>query len=628
MGLIRPATPGFLVTLLAAVLLGVVVFSVPYVKSVFFLRASLENQGISGSVIFGTLGYCLELPNGTTCSKPSIGYSLDINALVGDSTPIQIPNVVVKWITYALVLHVVALAFAVISAVFGLLAHVREFSMTCCSTCFSGGGAAIALLAFIFDLAFFFIAKSRINAVKGGSATIGTGVWLTLAAWLLLFFAGCFFGLGRCCVSRRPRGDRGHGKEGTTPAVDNAYAEQVRMDAIRAEADRKARQGKSETGLPSFPEHERQPLTAKVSEEWMEDGDQIVPYLPGRGGAAGVGAGMAAYARQGTSPPSRSRSQQQYTAGGYAQAPAGTRAVDDYYNARPAAAAGGGAYPPQPQRQQSQPRRQASASTQYSQSSYQNNAANTPPAPVPAMPAIPTALSTNQYLGADSSSPYTGQGHSQYPTAVSQVQDYGHPERGTTYHSAASHQQYPTSYSYSQNRSPNAANETFNSEAYNAAGYMQTGTASAYPNQTSAPYAAASTPYDFYANTSPQQQYQQQQQVPERSYTLGGDNYPHTQQFSDDATLYPPATQNANHYSVSSRMTSPYSPMPSPGSPVSTAQAHARAQSMHKPQLDLPLAAAASSQHQPVYEQPVYEDSPPVYDDATARAPGEWDSKR
>ena len=80
MGIIRPATPGFLVTLVAAGLLGVVVFSVPYFKSVFFLRASLKNEGVSGSVIFGTLGYCLELANGTTCSKPTIGYSLGVSS--------------------------------------------------------------------------------------------------------------------------------------------------------------------------------------------------------------------------------------------------------------------------------------------------------------------------------------------------------------------------------------------------------------------------------------------------------------------------------------------------------------------------------------------------------------------
>jgi hypothetical protein len=99
MGIIRPATPGFLVTLIATVLLAVVSFSVPYFHSIFFLKASLAVEGVSvslvgsrlhvsvmliihfmmqGSVTFGTLGYCLTLPNGTTCSKPSVGYEFGV----------------------------------------------------------------------------------------------------------------------------------------------------------------------------------------------------------------------------------------------------------------------------------------------------------------------------------------------------------------------------------------------------------------------------------------------------------------------------------------------------------------------------------------------------------------------
>lgn len=73
---IRPATPGFIVTLTATLLLAIVTFCVPFIKSVFFLKASISEDGVSGSIIFGTLGYCLELSNGTTCSKPSVGYEL------------------------------------------------------------------------------------------------------------------------------------------------------------------------------------------------------------------------------------------------------------------------------------------------------------------------------------------------------------------------------------------------------------------------------------------------------------------------------------------------------------------------------------------------------------------------
>ena len=76
MGCLRPATPGFIVTLVATALLAVVSFCVPYFKSVFFLKASISVSGHNGTITFGTLGYCLELSNGTTCSTPSIGYQL------------------------------------------------------------------------------------------------------------------------------------------------------------------------------------------------------------------------------------------------------------------------------------------------------------------------------------------------------------------------------------------------------------------------------------------------------------------------------------------------------------------------------------------------------------------------
>lgn len=76
MGCLRPATPGFVVTLAATILLAIVSFSVPFIKSVFFLKASINQGGVNGSIVFGTLGYCLELSNGTLCSKASVGYQL------------------------------------------------------------------------------------------------------------------------------------------------------------------------------------------------------------------------------------------------------------------------------------------------------------------------------------------------------------------------------------------------------------------------------------------------------------------------------------------------------------------------------------------------------------------------
>lgn len=320
---------------------------------------------------------------------------------MGNDLPIQIPAVLVKWITYALVLHIVALAFAGISAVFGLLAHVREMSMAYCSTCISGFSAAVCLVAFIFDLVLFFVAKSRINSVDGGSAEIGLSIWLTLAAWLLLFFAGCFYGLGRCCVSRRPRWT-GPPKEASAP--DNSYAEQMRLDAIKAEADRKARvkMGKQEIGLPAFQEYENQPLTKTPDETYVEDGDRIVPYNV-------------------VSPPRQQTPQQQrpYAPTGYTQGVPGQRAVDAYYNQSATPPQTG--YPPSA-------RRQGSTYTQGT-STYAPSTADTYNLPPAAPVAAAGAVAGGAYLAANSQ--YGPYGHRQQSSGLGDP-GYGHQARDTS----------------------------------------------------------------------------------------------------------------------------------------------------------------------------------------------------
>ena len=245
--------------------------------------------------------------------------------------------------------------------------------MSCFSSCISGLGAAITLLAFIFDLIFFFLAKSRLNDVKGGSATQGSAIWLTFAAWLLLLFSGCFYSLGRCCIRRRPR-DMARGDEGTwAPARSTGptYEEQMRLDAVKAEADRKARQGKTELGLPAFPEYDpTQPLTGDAEHE-------NVPRVP-------------------------------YRDAQYAAAPVGTRAVDEYY------ATGNNAYPP---------RRQPTASsgltqqTGYAHSQQTSGYAPSNYSTPTAVPAVPTGYQREQ-LPSQASARY---GHEQYASTACKV---------------------------------------------------------------------------------------------------------------------------------------------------------------------------------------------------------------
>jgi hypothetical protein len=306
-------------------------------------------------------------------TRTSTDPSIDINQLVGNKTNIEIPQVIVKWITYALVLHIVALVLAAISSFFGLLAHVREFSMSCFSSCISGLGAAITLLAFIFDLVFFFLAKSRINDVKGGSATMGSAIWLTFAAWLLLFFSGCFYSLGRCCIRRRPR-DMARGDGGAwVPAqsTGTTYEEQMRLDAVKAEADRKARQGKTEMGLPAFPEYDpTQPLTSDAEHE----NPTRAPYRDAQ----------------------------------YAAAPVGTRAVDEYYTA------GNTAYPP---------RRQPTASsgrTQQTGYAHSQQTSGYAPSNYPSPTAVPAVLTGYQrdQLPSQASTRY---GNEQYTSTACKV---------------------------------------------------------------------------------------------------------------------------------------------------------------------------------------------------------------
>ncbi|KIO08496.1 hypothetical protein M404DRAFT_133783 [Pisolithus tinctorius Marx 270] len=380
MGCMRPATPGFIVTSVAAILLAVVSFSVPLIKSVYFLKASLTVENIDGTITFGTLGYCMTISGSTSCSSASVGYELDINALVGDNSSLQIPTVVVKWLTYALVLHIVAFGLAGVAALFGLLAHVREMAMSCFSSCISGFGATVALIAFIFDIAIFFVAKSQMNSVSGGSASIGNAVWLTLVAALLLFFSGCFYGIGRCCIRRR--GKDMWGGQPNDDANGFGNREHVRLDAVKAEADRKARLAQGETGLPAFQEFEQsQPLKAKMDgdEIYLDDGPQYRDSYSPRGSQSG------------------------YPGSGYAPAPVGTRAVDGFNNVP--------SYPPQP-------RRRGSTQTQLTASSYPSSYA----------PSSHTSRITTLFTDAPADNsyynPYDTRAQSQYAEPSQNVNTY------------------------------------------------------------------------------------------------------------------------------------------------------------------------------------------------------------
>lgn len=68
--------PAVLLLLAATVVLVLVSFNVPMLKSLYFLRAEFSAGDLKGSSMsLGTLGYCIVSANNETCVGPQVGYS-------------------------------------------------------------------------------------------------------------------------------------------------------------------------------------------------------------------------------------------------------------------------------------------------------------------------------------------------------------------------------------------------------------------------------------------------------------------------------------------------------------------------------------------------------------------------
>ncbi|KAJ7816497.1 hypothetical protein B0H14DRAFT_3475278 [Mycena olivaceomarginata] len=179
----------------AAVLLGLVAFDVPYFKLIYFLRVDLSGAAASTLaanqrtpfVNLGVLNYCADLQNGLgpQMLAREDRVCLEIHQRLPPLHPLQQPA------------HrrlVIAFAFTLL-ALLGI-----PFIAECCADFFSGFAGATGLTVFIFDLAFFFIIKKCVDAETGASsAVMGNAIWLTVIAMLLLLVTPILFLIGRCC---------------------------------------------------------------------------------------------------------------------------------------------------------------------------------------------------------------------------------------------------------------------------------------------------------------------------------------------------------------------------------------------------------------------------------------------
>ncbi|GMK58284.1 hypothetical protein CspeluHIS016_0503160 [Cutaneotrichosporon spelunceum] len=269
--------PGVILLLAAVILLALVSFNTPLLKTFYFLQATFSSGQYKGDLRLGTLGYCAT-GDINECVGPQVGYSFDLNTVLNiPKSLINIPAAVSKYLTYVLVLHIVGLGFAVIALLLALIELIPGFNLVCFPTCMASFASTATLIAFIFDLAIFFIAKGAIGKMPGARADIGASVWMTLAAWVCCSLAICTFGLANCCCSCGGRGRRDNNRDSRKSkkdrirehedAEDDSYYRGRRDQDMRMQAIRDEERRKYEQDLPSFQPFEREPLNPEPRED-------------------------------------------------------------------------------------------------------------------------------------------------------------------------------------------------------------------------------------------------------------------------------------------------------------------------------------------------------------------------
>ncbi|KIJ52393.1 hypothetical protein M422DRAFT_26015 [Sphaerobolus stellatus SS14] len=171
-----PVVPSFVLTLAAFVLLVLIVFSAPFIKSLFFLRAHTPDV-----VDFGMWGFCI----GNTCTPKTLGYERN-------------PEIIV-WLTKVLVFFPIAAGFTGISllALLPAVVYGRRRDIIYPPPLYSLmliPSAFASVIAFAFQMALFTVAKIRFDRAEL-SASYGACPWMSLVAMIILlglmFYTGC-----------------------------------------------------------------------------------------------------------------------------------------------------------------------------------------------------------------------------------------------------------------------------------------------------------------------------------------------------------------------------------------------------------------------------------------------------
>ncbi|KAH7098291.1 SUR7/PalI family-domain-containing protein [Auriculariales sp. MPI-PUGE-AT-0066] len=181
--------------LCATLLLLLVSLSAPIVRSIYLLNLHAVNDPNATQIHFGVWGYCLVLPaykHMSQCSATQVGYVVPDEFLAATGLPKATTDIIVKGLTYVLVLHPLCALITAAALLPGVLtlcnfgAHawgIVSLILTCLAAVLTTVSAAV-------DITLVSVAQNRLDALQAAFAIaidFSNAVWMTVAAAVLLW---------------------------------------------------------------------------------------------------------------------------------------------------------------------------------------------------------------------------------------------------------------------------------------------------------------------------------------------------------------------------------------------------------------------------------------------------------
>lgn len=199
----------------AAILLLIVTISAPVIGDIPMMKVTLTNRSAlrNSSVTFGTFGHCvLDVAPAETdqdyCTKKHVGYNpAAIMSTIDHTTFTTASEDTSKALTRVMILHPIVCGLAFIAFLLALGSGVCGALL---ASLVSALTWVLTVVVMATDFVWIGIVRDHVNNhskdSSGSKAKFGVGMWLELAAMILLFLA-TFVVLFTCFSARRHRHD-------------------------------------------------------------------------------------------------------------------------------------------------------------------------------------------------------------------------------------------------------------------------------------------------------------------------------------------------------------------------------------------------------------------------------------